>query len=121
MSTAAKDNMLTQMSDYFEKVKLAITAGGAASFRYKTGTVPANGSVTIDAPTELGFDVADYNVYSIGIQLAMVDPTIIPNPPVVDALSVLRYEIQADGQIVIRSNLNAVVTYHLRITMPVKK
>lgn len=121
MSSASKDYMLQQMSRYFTAIKTIISAGGAASFRYITGNVPANGSVTIDAPTVLGFVAANYNIYSLGVQLAMVDPTVGTNPPVVDALSVLRYEIQTDGKIIIRNNYNAVVTYHVRITMPVKK
>lgn len=121
MSTTGVGYMLEQMNRYFAGVKAAITAGGAASFRYLTGNVAANGSVTIDAPTVLGFAVANYNIYSIGVQLAMVDPTVGTNPPIVDALSVLRYEIQTDGKIVIRNNYNGVVTYHARITMPVKK
>lgn len=121
MSTTSKQYMLTQMSRYFAGIKAIITTGGAASFRYKTGTVAANSSVTIDAPTELGFVAADYNVYSLGVQLAMVDPAISSNPPVVDAEAVLRWEIQADGKLVIRNNFNTVVTYHARITMPVKK
>lgn len=121
MSAQSKAYMIAQMQAYFTKVKTAITSGGAASFRYKTGTVPANGQVVYDAPTELGFAIALYHAGSIGIQLSMVDPTIATNPPIVDALSVLRYEIQADGTIIIKNNYNAVVTYHIRVTMPVKK
>jgi ribosomal protein S3 len=121
MSATGKAYMIAQMQAYFTKVKAAITSGGAASFRYKTGTVPANGQTVYDAPTELGFAIADYHLGSIGIQLSMVDPTVQTNPPIVDALTVLRYEIQANGQIVIKSNYNGVVTYHIRVTMPVKK
>jgi hypothetical protein len=113
--------MVTAMQGYFAKVKAAITTGGGASFRYKTGTVPANGSVVFDAPTDLGFTAATHNVYSIGVQLAMVDPLVGSNPPVVDAETVLRWEIAADGKITIRNNYSGVVTYHARITMPVKK
>lgn len=122
MSATAKQYMLDQMTAYFAKVKTAITAGGAASFRYKTGSVPAAGQVVIDAPTELGFDPTAYNVYSLGVQLCMVDPTVSTNPPVVDATAVLSYAIQADGKLVIKSNFQAAaVVYHARITMPVKK
>lgn len=121
MSTTGKAYMIAQMQAYFAKVKAAITSGGAASFRYKTGTIPANGQTIYDAPAELGFAIAQYHLGSIGIQLSMVDPTITPNPPIVDAGAVLRYEIQADGKIVIKSNYNGVVTYHVRVTMPVKK
>lgn len=122
MSATAKQYMVDQMARYFAKVKAAITSGGAASFRYKTGSVPAVGQVVYDAPTELGFNPADYNVYSLGVQLCMVDPTVATNPPVVEATAVLSYAIQADGKVVIKSNFEtAAVTYHARITMPVKK
>lgn len=121
MSTTSKQYMLTQMARYFSSIKAAISAGGAARFQYLTGSIPANNSITIDAPTVLGYAVADYNVYSTGIQLAAVDPTISSNPPVTDAEALLRWEIQADGKVVIRNNYNAAITYHARITMPVKK
>lgn len=120
MSTIAKQYMVTQLARYFSRVKELIATGGSASFRYTTGIVPPNGQVVYDAPTELGFVVSQYDVYSLGIQLSMVDPTIPVNPPVVEALSVLRYEIQADGKVIIKSNYNGDVTYHARITMPVK-
>lgn len=122
MSATAKQYMLDQMSAYFAKVKAAITSGGAASFRFKTGVVPAAGQVVYDAPTELGYDPTLYEVYSTGIQLTMVDPTVSTNPPVVDATTVLSYSIQPDGKIVIKSNFeSAGVTYYARVTMPVKK
>lgn len=121
MSDVSKQYMLTALNAYFAKVKAAITSGGAASFRYKTGTVSANGTVVIDAPTELGFNATTHNVYSVGVQLAMVDPLVGSNPPVVDAEAVLRWEIAADGKVTLRNNYNGVVTYHARITMPVKK
>lgn len=116
-----KDTMLTEMENYFNKVQAAVTASAAASFRYKTGSVPANGSVVIDTVVELGYVAANYNVYSIGIQLACPDPTIVTNPPVIDAQAVLRWEIAADGKVTIRNNHTAAVVYHARITMPVKK
>lgn len=121
MSTIAKDYMIEQMDIYFAGIKALVTTGGASSFKYVTGTIPANGQIVYDAPTQLGYTAAGYQVYSLGIQLSMVDPVITPNPPVVDALSVLRYEIQANGQVIIKNNYNGVVTYHARFTMPVKK
>lgn len=122
MSATAKQYMLTQMNAYFAKVKAAITSGGAASFRYWTGSVPASGQVTYDAALELGFTPAQYEVYSIGVQLTMVDPTVSGSTEVVDATAVLSYVIQADGKIVVKSNYAAgPVTYHARFTMPVKK
>ena len=121
MSATAKQYMVTQMQAYFTKVKTAISTGGSSSFRYLTGTVGANGQTTIDAPTELGFDPTSYYVYSLGIELRCVDPAIPTNPPVVDAQAILTYQIAADGKVVILNNFNGDVTYHIRITMPVKK
>jgi len=122
MSQSGINYMVSQMEAYFAKVKAAISSGGSASFRYKTGSVPANGQIVIDAPTELGFTAAQYEVYSLGVQLSMVDPTVSTNPPVVEASGVLTYQIQADGKLVIKSNFaTGPVTYYARITMPVKK
>lgn len=121
MSQSGIAYMKSQMEAYFTKVKNAITTGGGASFRFRTGTVPASSTITFDAPTELGYTPVTHEIYSLGIQLAMVDPTISTDPPVVDALSVLRYEIQADGKVVIRNNHTGPVTYYARFTMPVKK
>lgn len=120
MSTES-DKMLVSMQSYFNKVKEAITTGGASSFRYLTGTVAANGQVVIDAPTVLGFTAAQYEVYSLGIELRCVDPTITPNPPVVEATAILTYQIAADGKVTVLNNFNGAVTYHIRVTMPVKK
>lgn len=122
MSATAREYMVSSMQAYFAKVKALIATGGSASFRFKTGSVPAAGQVIYDAPTELGYDPAAYEVYSTGIQLTMVDPTVTNNPPVVDATTVLSYTIQPDGKIVIKSNFeSAAVTYYVRVTMPVKK
>lgn len=119
--SAERDLMVQKMEAYFEKIRQAITAGGASSFDYMTGTVPASGSIVIDAPTILGFTAADYYVYSLGIELRMVDPTISSNPPVVDAQAVLTYQILPNGTFNLVNNFNGVVTYHMRITKPVKK
>lgn len=116
-----KNDMIASMQRYFELVKEAISAGGAASFKYTTGTVPANGQVIYDAPTELGFDVNLYQPYSIGIELRMVDPLVAVDPQVVDATAVLTFAILPDGKIIIKNNHTAVVTYYIRVTMPVKK
>lgn len=122
MSATAKAYMVSSMQAYFAKVKAAISTGGSASFRFKSGSVPAAGQVIYDAPTELGYDPTQYEVYSTGIQLTMLDPTVATNPPVVDATTVLTYAIQGDGKIVIKSNLeSAAVNYFVRVTMPVKK
>lgn len=121
MSQTGIAYMKAQMEAYFSKVKAAITTGGSASFKYRTGTIPASGSVTIDAPTDLGFTAADYNVYSLGIQLSINDPAVGTNPPVIGAEAVLRYEIQSDGKVILRNNHTAQVTYYARFTLPVKK
>lgn len=119
--SAERDLMVQKMGTYFDKVQQAVATGGSSAFRYLTGTVPANGQTVIDAPTVLGFVAADYQVYSIGIELRCVDPTIPTNPPVIDAQAILTYQIAADGKVTILNNFNGVVTYHIRVTMPVKK
>lgn len=116
-----RDAMVAEMAAYFDKIKAAITAGGSSAFRYLTGTVPASGQVVIDTVAALGYTVAAYEVYSLGIELRCKDPTITTNPPVIDAGSVLTYQIAADGKVTILNNYAGVVTYHARITMPVKK
>lgn len=121
MSTTAKNYMLTAMSRYFAKVKEAISTGGASAFRYITGSVPTNGQITYDAPTELGFLVANYQPYSLGVELRMVDPLVASNPQVVEATAVLTYSILPDGKLVIKNNHSTAVTYYARVTMPVRK
>lgn len=116
-----RDKMLASMGAYFTKIKEAISTGGASAFRYLTGTVAANGNTVIDAPTVLGFVAADYQVYSLGIELRCVDPAIATNPPVIGAQAILAYQIAPDGKVTILNNFNATVTYHIRVTMPVKK
>lgn len=121
MSQTGIAYMKAQMEAYFAKVKTAITTGGGASFRYVTGTIPASGSITYDAPTELGFNATTHYQYSLGIQLSVNDPAIATNPPVIGAEAVLRYEIQADGKVILRNNHTASVTYYARYTLPVKR
>lgn len=50
-----RDKMVEQMDAYFEKIRVAISLGGASAFDYIEGTVPANDSIVIDAPTLLNF------------------------------------------------------------------
>lgn len=116
-----RDKMVSEMDAYFEKIRVAISLGGASAFDFIEGTVDANGSTVIDAPTILDFVPADYYVYSLGIELRMKDPAVTTNPPVVDAQAVLTYQIADDGKVTILNNFNAVVTYYARITKPVKK
>lgn len=119
--SAEKDLMVQKMEEYFDKVQQAVATGGSSAFRYLTGTVPSQGQTVIDAPTLLGFVAANYQVYSLGLELRCVDPAIPTNPPVVDAQAILTYQIAADGKVTILNNFSAVVTYHIRVTMPVKK
>lgn len=121
MSQASLNKLLLQMDDYFKKVKVAIAKAGDSTTRYATGSVSANGTVTIDAPTLLGFTSTTHQIYSTGIQISIVDPMVTSSPPVTGGEAVLRYEIQSDGKILLRNNYNGAVTYHLRLTNPVKK
>ena len=121
MSSVSKNYMLTAMQRYFAKVREAISTGGASAFRYTTGSVPANGQVVYDAPTQLSFDVTLYQPYSLGVELRMTDPFTTTNPQVVEATAVLTYAIQTDGKLVIKNNHSSAVTYYARVTMPVRK
>lgn len=119
--TTETEKMLASMEEYFDKVQEAVVTGGSSAFRYLTGTVSANGSTIVDAPTQLGYNSTTHQIYSLGVELRMVDPLVGSNPPVVDATSTLTYQIATDGKLTILNNYAGVVTYHARITMPVKK
>jgi len=115
-----KEQMLGYIQAWFDKIEEGgVGAGGR--FRYITGSVPANGSVVYDAPGIIGYTSTTHNIYSVGVELRMVDPFVTPNPPVILATAVLDFAIAADGKITIRNNHTAAVTYHARITEPVKK
>lgn len=118
--TNAQKQMVTEMQAYFAKIKSLVAGGSdAARFKYLTGSIPANGTITIVPATQLGYVAANYNSNSVGIQLSMVDPT--APTTVIPALTVLTYKILANGDIQIVSNYSGAVTYHLRLTMPVLK
>lgn len=123
MSQAGINYMKAQMEAYFAKVKAAISngGGGGATFKYVTGSIPANGSIVYDAPTELGFNATTHYAYSLGIQLSINDPAVSSNPPVIGAEAVLRYEIAADGKVTLRNNNASAITYYARYTLPVKR
>ena len=120
MAAMTQAQMLTEVDTYLRKLE-ALFASSASQFKYITGTVPANSSTVYDAPTELGFTATTHSVYSLGVELRMVDPFTTPNPPVIQATAVLDYVIAADGKVTFRNNHNADVVYHARITEPVKK
>ncbi len=121
MSQTGIAYMKLQMETYFSKVKAAITAGAAGYSLYSTGTIPANGSVTYDAPTELGFTSATHYPFTVGIQLSINDPAVSTNPPVIGPEGVISYEIEPDGKIVLRNSQGSPVTYYAKYTLPVKR
>lgn len=121
MSDASVDKMLLEMRGYFAKVKAALATAGAANSKYVTGSVAANGTTTIDAPSLLDFTAGTHFVYSTGIQISIVDPMVSTNPPITGGEAVIRYEIQNDGKILLRNNYAGSVTYHIRLTVPVKR
>lgn len=123
MSSAALTYMLEQMNRYFELVRALVGPGGSAemsSFKYLSGEVQNNGSVVINAPALLGYNTTTFNIYSIGIELRMEDPT-YSGVRIVDATSTLSPSIGSDGKITIWNNYDQPIKYHLRITMPVRK
>lgn len=121
MAAMTKEQMTAEVDAYLEKLNDSIMNSGGGRFKYLTGSVPANGVVVYDAPTEIGYTTVTHNIYSLGVELRMVDPFTATNPPVILATAVLDFAIAADGKVTIRNNHNAAVTYHARITEPVKK
>lgn len=119
MAAMTKQQMLDYINAWFDKIESGGVGGG--KFRYITGSIAANGSTVYDAPGIIGYNATTHNIYSVGIELRMVDPFTASNPPVVEATAVLDYTIAADGKVTIRNNHTAAVTYHARITEPVKK
>ncbi|WDS62178.1 hypothetical protein [Pseudomonas phage D6] len=119
MAALTKQQMLGYIQAWFDKIEAGGVGGG--KFRYITGSVPANGTVVYDAPTVIGYNSTTHNIYSIGVDLRMVDPFTATNPPVIQATAVLDFAIASDGKVTIRNNHTAAVTYHARITEPVKK
>lgn len=120
MAAMTQAQMLTEIDAYLRKLEGLIASSGG-QFKYITGSVPANGSAVYDAPTELEFTAATHEVYSLGVELRMVDPFTSSNPPVIQATAVLDYAIAADGKVTFRNNHSAAVVYHARVTEPVKK
>lgn len=106
-------NMLASLTKYFNRIK------NLAS--YSAGEILANQSVVIDAPALLDYTATTHNVYSVGLELRIVDSSVTPNPPVIGATGVLSYSIAADGKITIKNTTNATVNYHARLMLPVRK
>lgn len=120
MSQSSINYMKTQMTAYFTKVKAALAANKSNS-RFVSGTIAANSFFTYDAPTSLDFTSITHYPYSVGIQVSVNDPSVPTNPPVISADSILHYEIQADGKVIIRNNQTTPVDFYARFTEPVKR
>lgn len=118
MASATQEFMTAEINRFIDKI---LQGAGGNRYAYTTGTVPANSSIVLDAPTLVNFTAATHYQYSLGVELRMVDPFTTPNPPVIDANAVLSYAIAADGTVTLRNNHNAVVTYHVRFTAPVAR
>lgn len=126
-----KEEMLAEMEKYFEKVRLGIeeaaassgtgTGGVSSDYAYLSGECRANGSVVINAPAILKFKPELFNIYSMGIECRMEDPTYIGAVRVIDAITTLSPTILTDGRIEVWNNYDQPINYHIRITIPVKK
>lgn len=119
---ATLDMVVASLKNYLNKIQAKLDGGGGGSKGdYTTGTIAAGGTVVYDAPTRLGFVVADVNIYSIGLDLKKVD-NVNTNPiSVVPGIAELDYSIGTDGKVTIRNWSASAVTYHLLATAPVKK
>lgn len=119
MST--KQFMIDEVNRFLNKL-ITGGVGGGSKFAYKTGTVAANGNITLDLATELAFNATTHYVASLGVELRMNDPASgAPAGNVIPAASVLSFVIDADGKLLIRNNTTNTITYHARITTPVQK
>uniref|UniRef100_A0AB39CDG1 Uncharacterized protein n=1 Tax=Pseudomonas phage RVTF4 TaxID=3236931 RepID=A0AB39CDG1_9VIRU len=119
MAAMTQAQMIAEINGYL--LKLEAGGLGGEKISYVADQIAANGTTTIDAPALLEFTTATHYHQSTGIQLRIEDPTIPTNPPIIDASAVLKWEIQTDGKILIRSNYNGVVKFYLKLTMPVKR
>lgn len=115
----SKELMVTELNNYLAKVNGLLNA--VPKQKYITGTLPANQQAMYDAPAELGYTTDTHYIYSVGIDLRVVDPMVPTDPPVIQATAVVDYAIGADGKIFIRNNYNGPVTYFARISVPMLK
>lgn len=115
----SKEQMVLEIDNYFTKIEqLLNTTGGQ---RYITGTIPGNGSVVYDAPAIFGYTQLTHYVYSLSIDLKMVDPFVLTDPPVRPATAVIDFTIAQDGKVTFVNNHTTVVTYFARVTGPLVK
>lgn len=115
----SKDEMVVEINKCLTKMTDLLNAN--AKFKYVTGTIPGSSSVTYDAPAELGYTKDTHHIYSVGIEIRMVDPFVAVDPNVIQAVAVVDYAIGADGKLFFRNNHTATVTYFARIQAPVAK
>lgn len=118
MAAMTKDEMLGFIQAWLTKIE----AGGIGDrSEYMTADVAAKGSTVIDAPTLFGFTAATHHIYSMGVDLKMVDAGNPTPVSVVPATAVLDYVIDTAGKVTIRNWSTVKVTYHVRISAPIKK
>lgn len=121
MAAMTKDQFIQELDDYLLKIEGLILSGGpdGTKLYVEEGTIAAGGNKVVAIPTVLNFVVADYQLYTTGVQLQMVDPEDAAS--VVAGLSVLDYKIAANGNLTITNRHTAPVKYYLRLTRPVAK
>lgn len=115
----SKDEMVLEINKCLKKITDLLNT--TTKFKYVTGTIPGNGTVMYDAPAQLEYNKDTHHIYSVGIELRMVDPFVTVDPNVIQATAVVDYAIGADGKLFFRNNHTAVVTYFARIQAPVAK
>lgn len=113
--------MLTNITGYFTKIETGLQNAGVG--KYQEGTIPFGGTATVALPTVLGFVLADYNLYSITVDLKMDDPESAANPkPVLPAWACLDWSIASNGVMTIYNrHPTTAIKYYARFNTPVKK
>lgn len=122
MAAMTQAQMLTEIDAYLRKLQGLVESGGPDGTKLHTieGTVAANnGEVLFDLPVLFNFVVAEFQLYTTGIQLMMDDPEGSGN--VIPGWAVLDYKIAPDGKMTVINRHTAPVKYYARLTRPVKK
>lgn len=121
MAAMTKEQFITELDEYLLKIEGLVLSGGPDGGKLYTeeSTIPAGGTKLVAITTAFSLVVADYHLYTTGIQLQIVDPE--DAAAVISGESVLDYKIAATGLITITNRHTAPVKYYLRLTRPIAK
>lgn len=120
MAAMTETAMITELNAYLAKIEALVLSGGPDGTKLHTieGDVAGNnGQVVFDLPVLFNFTVADYQLYTTGVQLMMRDPE--GSTAVIPGWAVLDYKITPDGKLTVINRHTASVHYYARLTRPV--